>query len=88
MIKQMMKSMAAQDEKESWDVKTEKYYRLNVQLNGMGLNREFPALDEKDKFYQGMGRTRAEVMVMVAAAKRKGLKPTLHLFERALKRLV
>ncbi len=54
----------------------------------MGLNREFPALDEKDKFYQGMGKTKEDVMVMVDVAKRKGLKPTLHLFERTVTRLV
>lgn len=88
MLKGIIREMNAEDEKKSWEVATEKVYRLNIIIDGMGLNREFPALAEKDRFYNGMGKTEDEVMAMVEKAKKKGLKPTLHLFERTIRRLV
>lgn len=88
MVKNLIKSMQADDEKKSWDVQESASYRLCVQINGMGLIREFPAMKEKDKFYQGTGRTEAEVMQMVAQAKRKGLQPTLYITESVSRRLV
>lgn len=88
MINGIIKSMQAEDEKKSWEVRESKSYRLNVVIDGMGLNREFPAIDEKDRFYQGMGKTEVEVMAMVAQAKRKGLRPTLYITEQVSRRLV
>ena len=87
-MKGILESMAAEDEKKSWELKASKSYRLNVIIDGLGLNREFPAVDAKDRFYQGTGKTEAEVMAMVAKAKKKGLQPTLYIIESASRRLV
>ena len=74
-------------EAKRWETTTKSYYRLIVQIDGIGLDREFPALESKDKFYQGAGKTEAEVMAMVAQAKRKGLKPTLFITTETRRRL-
>jgi preprotein translocase subunit SecA len=88
MVNKLFQAMASEDEKKSWEVKSSKSYRLNVVIDGLELNREFPAVDEKDRFYQGTGKTDTEVMAMVAKAKKKGLQPTLYITESVSRRLV
>lgn len=88
MIRRIMSEIESENERKSWEPQLRKYYRLNVIIDGMGLNREFPVIDEKDRFYQGMGKTEDEVVAMVAKAKKKGLQPTLYLTESVSRRLV